>query len=593
MKKTKKLATYCLMFFTILSHSKGFLSTTSSYSNDFCPFSVNSKYLSDDEKINLIKSNYVSNNSENLLNITCIPNVPDAIIGQSPECNSNSTLNYYILDITDATTYIWNLPVGWKIVSGQGTTSIKVITGTAGQNGNITVTAGNSCGTSAPQTLYVWIALPIKINHISEGRSHSIFTCSNNYAMASGNNNFGQLGDGSNINSYLPVPISLINSISCVSSGNFHSLFLKNDGTVFGCGSGGNGQLATTLSTSIPTQITALNRVCDISAGENHSLFLKKDGTVSGCGINSYGCLGLGSSGLTYYNITNIYALTDIRSIAAGNNFSLFLNNAGKVYGCGTSTYYQLGNTKSTNINPFLIISDIKAIAAGGLHSLFLKNDGTVWSTGEGNYGALGNGGTFASSLRQVLNISDIIAVSAGLSHSLFLKNDGSVWACGSNAFGQLGNGTFANRLTPYKLNSLSNIVEISAGGNSSTFVKSDGTVWACGDNSTGQLGDGTNITRVLPVQVNNLCNALDIFEINPNIYAVYPNPSHSGVFYINNPILKIDTVSVCNILGIEIKFLKTNSENIVIDLQDKPKGVYFLRIKSGNKIWVKKVINK
>ena len=49
------------------------------------------------------------------------------------------------------------MPSGWTITGGQGTTSINVTTGTSGQNGNISVTAGNSCGTSSANTLAVTI----------------------------------------------------------------------------------------------------------------------------------------------------------------------------------------------------------------------------------------------------------------------------------------------------------------------------------------------------------------------------------------------------------------------------------------------------
>ena len=65
---------------------------------------------------------------------------------------------YSIVAVANATTYTWNVPVGWTITAGAGTTSITVTTGAAGQNGNITVTAGNSCGTSAASTLAVTVS---------------------------------------------------------------------------------------------------------------------------------------------------------------------------------------------------------------------------------------------------------------------------------------------------------------------------------------------------------------------------------------------------------------------------------------------------
>ena len=50
------------------------------------------------------------------------------------------------------------MPTGWSITAGSGTNSITVTAGSTGQNGNITVTATNSCGTSTAQTLPVTVS---------------------------------------------------------------------------------------------------------------------------------------------------------------------------------------------------------------------------------------------------------------------------------------------------------------------------------------------------------------------------------------------------------------------------------------------------
>jgi len=58
--------------------------------------------------------------------------------------------------ISGATSYNWTAPKGWAIISGQGTTSIQMtVPAKAGQKGNVSVTASNSCGTSSARTLAV------------------------------------------------------------------------------------------------------------------------------------------------------------------------------------------------------------------------------------------------------------------------------------------------------------------------------------------------------------------------------------------------------------------------------------------------------
>jgi gliding motility-associated-like protein len=86
------------------------------------------------------------------------PAQPGTISGSAVECPALTGQIYSITPVTDATTYTWTVPTGWTITSGSGTTSITVSTGAAGQNGNITVTAGNSCGTSTPSSLAVTVS---------------------------------------------------------------------------------------------------------------------------------------------------------------------------------------------------------------------------------------------------------------------------------------------------------------------------------------------------------------------------------------------------------------------------------------------------
>ena len=85
------------------------------------------------------------------------PAIPGAITGTVLQCAGSAGQIYSIAAVPNATTYTWTVPAGWSINSGQGTTSITVTTGAVGQNGNITVTAGNVCGISLPATLAVTV----------------------------------------------------------------------------------------------------------------------------------------------------------------------------------------------------------------------------------------------------------------------------------------------------------------------------------------------------------------------------------------------------------------------------------------------------
>ena len=78
-----------------------------------------------------------------------VPAAPDPIQGTILLCEGATNLTYNINAVPNAEFYTWTVPTGWNIISGQGTNSIQVNAGSAGQNGNITVSASNTCGTSA------------------------------------------------------------------------------------------------------------------------------------------------------------------------------------------------------------------------------------------------------------------------------------------------------------------------------------------------------------------------------------------------------------------------------------------------------------
>lgn len=81
-----------------------------------------------------------------LVTVTATPATPGTITGNDTVCEG-TTQGYSIAPVTGATTYTWTVPAGSTILSGQGSTMVSVLAGPL--SGNITVNAGNSCGSSA------------------------------------------------------------------------------------------------------------------------------------------------------------------------------------------------------------------------------------------------------------------------------------------------------------------------------------------------------------------------------------------------------------------------------------------------------------
>lgn len=96
-------------------------------------------------------TNLTSNGSEDLFvhKMCQLPLNVGAINGSTVICVGKIG-TYSVTAVSGASSYSWNLPAGW---SGSSTSSS--ISATPGSNGLFTVSAGNSCGYSAPQNLSV------------------------------------------------------------------------------------------------------------------------------------------------------------------------------------------------------------------------------------------------------------------------------------------------------------------------------------------------------------------------------------------------------------------------------------------------------
>ena len=85
-------------------------------------------------------------------------------------------------------------------------------------------------------------------------------------------------------------------TVTTIAAGEYHSLFLKSDGSLWALGGNFDGQLGdgTFNGANRPEQIVA-SGVTAIAAGYAHSLFLKSDGSLWAMGWNYYGQLGDGT----------------------------------------------------------------------------------------------------------------------------------------------------------------------------------------------------------------------------------------------------------------------------------------------------------
>lgn len=323
---------------------------------------------------------------------------------------------------------------------------------------------GNSVVLKQDGSVWSWGVVPTRqqglshASNVSSGLNHSL-AVQDGQVWAWGANNYGQLGIGEETygGQTHPFLVRGIADVATVHAANYFSLALKRDGTVWGWGGNGSGQLGSERTCTIcatPAPIPNLHDVVAVSGGIAHGIALKADGTVWVWGHNGHGQFGDG--------------------------------------------------TRTSSPVPKAVpgLADVKAIDAGTYFNLALKADGTVWAWGNNQDGQLGNGTTspFVLTPAQVGSLGPVDKISAFGNSSMALQSDGTLMTWGDNTNGVLGNGTETDRPLPGPVSNLAHVVDAAAGGGHMTAVTSDGTVWSWGHWQ--KLGANFGASQFAPTRV-------------------------------------------------------------------------------------------
>ena len=129
-----------------------------------------------------------------------------------------------------------------------------------------------------------------------------------------------------------------------VTSGSFHTLAIKKDGSLWAWGSNGSGQLGVgdVNDRAKPTRVGKDSDWAAIAGGAGFTVALKKDGSLWGWGYNGNGQLGLGDT-KDRHTPTRVGSAKDWAVIAAGANDTLALKKNGSLWACGLDGNGQLG----------------------------------------------------------------------------------------------------------------------------------------------------------------------------------------------------------------------------------------------------------
>lgn len=349
-----------------------------------------------------------------------------------------------------------------------------------------------------------------------------------------GRNSEGELADGSTTNRLTPAPVAGLQGYKQLAGGLYHGLGVAPDGSLRAWGQNTVGEVGdgSKIQRTTPVVVTgAPSHSTAVMGGQWFSAAIAADGNLWSWGDNSAGQLGWGMAGTARHTPRKIAGLTAAK-VAAGRAHSLALSGDGTVSAWGSNATGQLGVVDVTSSATPLAVSGLKAVAMAACesHSLALTAAGEVYAWGNNQYGQLGDGSTTQRNTpTRIASLTGMAAIACGDAHSVALGLDGKVWSWGSNWLAQLGNGVLssAGSSVPLQVAGVPPIRAIAAGGHFTLALAEDGGVYSWGRNDSGQLGDGTGTARAAPLQV--LSGAIRIVAGHAHAFAQSADGSWFG----------------------------------------------------------------
>ena len=333
--------------------------------------------------------------------------------------------------------------------------------------------------------------------------------------FASGSGSSGVLGQNNQGISYSsPAQISG-NSWRYVTNQRNSALGTKTDGTLWAWGQANGGILGLSNNEhrSSPTQIqgTQWNDIFMGGATSRYALATKTDGTLWGWGENGYGNLGLNNT-TDYQSPVQIqgtqWKLSGVQECNEGDRMSYAFKTDGTMWVWGDNGYGNLGQNTTISYSSPIQIPGTWSSKNGQSHKqrpmMAIKEDNSLWAWGYNDHGECGiNDLVRRSSPHQIPG--EWKFTSAG-QVTFAIKTDGTLWALGGNG----GSGGFAQNSTTVNYYSSpvqipGNQWEMVSGGNYFyCATKTDGTFWMWGNQSPGRFGlnDSGSVQYSSPVQV-------------------------------------------------------------------------------------------
>lgn len=315
---------------------------------------------------------------------------------------------------------------------------------------------------------------------------------------------------------------------SSVVTGNLHTCALDTEGRAWCWGENENGQLGdgTTTPRTTPTPVAGDLRFISLAAALVHTCGVTTDSTAYCWGNAQYGRIGNGSSGAANNITTPTRISGDLKikmiSNASSNTCAVTVDGVGYCWGFGTTG--RVGNGELVHqLEPVQVSGGhvFTEIQSAHHHTCGLTTDGKAWCWGNPSLGRLGHGSTTGdyADVPVPVDQGDLVftSMSASTSSSCALTVDGDAWCWGHNGevSTRLGNGT-VDEAIPYPVPVLGGhkFIEVTVGDFHACGLTAEGNAWCWGRGLNGRRGDGVtaeeNALEPVPVGGNLLFKTIN-----------------------------------------------------------------------------------
>ncbi len=338
---------------------------------------------------------------------------------------------------------------------------------------------------------------------VAAGWTHTCALTAEGRVKCWGNNQDGQLGDGTRAARHIPeTVVGLLGTAKDVALGERHTCVLTSNGAAKCWGNNHEGQLGDNSRADrvSPVEVSMLpDGLRMIAAGEQHTCVMTAVGGVKCWGNNQEGQLGDGSAEPRTRPVTVQGLDRGVSAIATGWRHTCAVTTAGGVKCWGSNKDGQLGDGtalgRTVPVDVTGLSGGVIGLVAGGRHTCAVLTGGAVKCWGHNERGQLGDGTTSdKASPVPAVGLADVTVLTAGWQHTCALTAAGWVSCWGNNEKGQSARDGGFMKTTPGPVGNVGETpvaaVGITAGGQHTCMLTAENVVTCWGDNEYGQLGE-------------------------------------------------------------------------------------------------------